>query len=148
MISRMCPLGSSQYTPRPPSLVLNSPGRRLNGSAQYGKLAFLDPAEDHVELRLADQERIVLRMWGTVVVGEVERNVICDLNNQKGTKGRWLRQTEDLRQEGCRLLLVAYADNRVVQLNSHKIDATGGRPDGCSVVAKRRIVHGRLERQL
>ena len=62
----------------------------------------------------------MLRMWGTVVVGEVERNVICDLNNQKGTKGRWLRQTEDLRQEGCRLLLVAYADNRVVQLNSHK----------------------------
>src|SRR4029453_17253821 len=37
MISRMCPFGSSQYTPRPPSLVLNSPGRRLNGSAQYGR---------------------------------------------------------------------------------------------------------------
>jgi hypothetical protein len=37
MISRKCPLGSSQYTPRPPSLVLNFPGRRLNGSAQNGR---------------------------------------------------------------------------------------------------------------
>src|SRR6478752_8013522 len=34
MISRLCPSASSQYRPRPPSLVLISPSRRWNGSAQ------------------------------------------------------------------------------------------------------------------
>src|SRR5687768_12133151 len=64
-------------------------------------------------------------MWGTVVVGEVKRNLICDLHNQKRAKGRRLRQAEDLRQEGCRLPLVPYPDNRVVQLHAHLVDATG-----------------------
>ena len=34
MISRMIPFGSSQYTLRPPSLVLIAFGWRWNGSAQ------------------------------------------------------------------------------------------------------------------
>ena len=59
-----------------------------------------------------------------MVVGKVERNIICDLHNEERTKGRWLRQAENLRQEGCRLLLVPYPDDRVVQLHSHVIDAT------------------------
>ena len=67
----------------------------------------------------------MLRMWETVVVGEVERNIICDLHHQKRAKGRRLRQAEDLRQEGCRLPLVPYPDNRVVQLHAHPVDATG-----------------------
>jgi len=89
------------------------------------QVAFLDPAEYLIEFRLTDQEGIVLRMWRTVVVGEVKRNIICDLHHQKRAKGRRFRQAEDLRQEGCRLPLVPYPDNRVVQLHAHLVDATG-----------------------
>ena len=58
---------------------------------------FSDPTEDLVELRLADQKGIVLRIGCTVVVGEVERDLICRLDDHKRTKGRWVRQPEDLR---------------------------------------------------
>ena len=78
----------------------------------------------------------MLRICGTVVVGEVERDVICDLHNEKRTKRRRVGQAEHLRQECCRLLLVPYADNRVVQLHSHAVDATGCELDSQCVFSK------------
>ena len=67
----------------------------LRGISPIGQLSIAHPAEDRIELSLADQEGIVLRMWGTMVVGEVERNIICDLHNEKRTKGRWVGQAKN-----------------------------------------------------
>src|SRR5215213_6749224 len=106
----------------------------FEGVGPVRQAAFSDPTEDLVEFRLADQKGIVLRIGGTVVVGEVEPDVICRLNNHKRTKGRWVGQPEDLRQEGRRLLLVPESDNRVVQLHRHRIDVTSCRRDSPGVV--------------
>ena len=113
MISRKCPLGSSQYTPRPPSFVLNSPGRRLNGSAEY-----------LVELSLADEECVVLWIRRAVVVGEIERDIVVNLHDEKRTERCGFGEAEDLGQESGRLLLVPDADDRMVQLDAHQTDGT------------------------
>jgi hypothetical protein len=51
------------------------------------QIASLDPAEDLIEFRLTDQEGIVLRMWRTVVVGEVERTSFATSTTRNGPEG-------------------------------------------------------------
>jgi hypothetical protein len=83
-----------------------------------------DAAEDLVELSLADEEGVVLWIRRTVVVGEIERDIVVDLHDEKGTERRGFGEAEDLGQEGGRFLLVPDADDRMVQLDAHQTDGT------------------------
>ena len=72
MISSRWPSGSRKYTPRPPSLWLITPGRLRHRIGPVVELACDDPLEDLVELRFADEERVVLRGDVTVDLVIVE----------------------------------------------------------------------------
>jgi hypothetical protein len=92
-----------------------SPIRQLSGS---------DTAEDFVELSFADEEGVVLWIRRAVVIGEVERDIVVDLHDEKRTERCGFRQAENLGQEGGRFLLVPDADDRMVQLDAHQTDGT------------------------
>ena len=92
-----------------------SPVRQPSGS---------DTAEDLVKLRLADEEGVVLWIRRAVVVGEIERDIVVDLDDEKGTERRGFGQAEELGQEGGRFLLVPDTDDRMVQLDAHQTDVT------------------------
>ena len=59
----------------------------FEGVGPVRQAAFSDPIEDLVELRLADQKGIVLRMGCTVVVGEVERTSFATSTTRNGPEG-------------------------------------------------------------
>ena len=79
MISRTCPLGSSQYTPRPPSLNIGLTRPTPAEISPVRQPAGPDPVEDLVEVGLADQKCVVLRVDRAVVVGKVQRQVVVDM---------------------------------------------------------------------
>lgn len=60
MISTTCSSGSWKYTPRPPSLRSISLARSLPGSAQNGSPQSWMRVTIGVEVRLVDQEGVVL----------------------------------------------------------------------------------------
>src|SRR3954470_11001895 len=78
-----------------------------------------DPAEDLVEVGVADQECVVLGVDWSVVVGEVQGDVVVDLYHQERAVRDRLVQAQDLGQERRRLMLVADGHDGVVQLDGH-----------------------------
>ena len=92
-----------------------SPIRQPSGS---------DAAEDLVELSLADEEGVVLRIRRAVVIGEIERDIVVNLHDEKRTERCGFGEAEDLGQESGRFLLVPDADDRMVQLDAHQTDGT------------------------
>ena len=83
MISKEWPLGSSQYTPRPPSLAFELARPVFAGVGPVRQSADPDPAEDLVEVGFGDQERVVLRADRAVVIGEVQGDAVAGLHGQE-----------------------------------------------------------------
>jgi hypothetical protein len=92
------------------------------------QLSRSDAAEDLVELSLADEECVVLWIRRAVVVGEIERDIVVHLHDEKRTERCGFGESEDLGQESGRLLLVPDADDRMVQLDAHQTDGTWRAP--------------------
>src|SRR5205809_5713704 len=66
-----------------------------------------DAGEDLVELFFANQEGVVLGGNLSVVIVEVDGNVVAERDDKHRPERRGIRQAEDFSEKGCRLLLVA-----------------------------------------
>ena len=73
-----------------------------------------DAGEDLVELFFADQEGVVLGGNLAVVIVEVDRNIVVERDDEHRPERRGIRQAEDFSEKGCRLLLVAGPNDRVI----------------------------------
>ena len=73
-----------------------------------------DAGEDLVELFFADQKGVVLGGNLTVVFVEVDGYVVVERHDEHRPERRGIRQAEDFSEKGCRLLLVAAPDDRVI----------------------------------
>src|SRR4051794_12982632 len=73
-----------------------------------------DAREDLVELFFANQEGVVLGGNLTVVIVEVDRNVIVEWHDKHRSEGCSAWQAEDFSEKGCRLLLFAAPNDRVI----------------------------------
>src|SRR5438309_11531241 len=99
----------------------------------------LHPAEDRLELRLADMEGVVMSLArlrvetplapGFRQVGEVEGQALVDLHRREVAGDRLDRQAEDLGEEPRRGDLVLCGHDGVVETNRHGAppDLSGGR---------------------
>jgi hypothetical protein len=69
----------------------------------------LDAGQDRVELRLGDQERVVLCVERRVYLGHVNRHVVVQVMDQRAAMGEvdGHRQADDVREELCRCVLVS-----------------------------------------
>src|SRR5215213_576701 len=90
--------------------------------------AFADSTKNLVEPVLVDEERIVLRVHRTMVVSEVQRDVVVDVHDQERAVGLRLSYSENLGQKSRGLLLVAHRYDRVVQLDCHRHPPSHGGP--------------------
>src|SRR6266566_4822204 len=84
------------------------------------QFAGTDPAEDLVEVGFGHQEGVVLRADGTVIVGEVQGDVVAGPHDQERPKRLRVAEPEDLGQEARRLMLVPDSHDGVVQLDTHR----------------------------
>src|SRR5690606_20743120 len=84
-----------------------------------------DALEDRVELRLADQECVVLDRYGFVGILEVERHAVVDGYDPKGAEASGLVAAQDLGEEFRRGLCVAGRDDRVIELDGHQASPAG-----------------------
>ena len=80
-----------------------------------------DAAEDRIEVVVADEERVVLRSDLRVGLVVIERDAVAGLDHEEGPEPGGSRQTEDLREERRRGLLVAAPHDGVVELHAHAV---------------------------
>src|SRR6266568_5097674 len=78
-----------------------------------------DPPEDHVELVLADQERVVLGRDLSVGLVEVERDAVVRRRDQEPPEPGRGGQAEDLGEERGQPLLVTARDDGVILYHAH-----------------------------
>jgi hypothetical protein len=128
------PVGILEVAPAAAVAPVDLAAMRAAGVGPEVEAALADAIEDRVELRLADEEGIVL--WCDLVVGrvEVERDVVVDADDVEGTETRGRRPAEDLGEERGRARLVAAPDDRVIQRTLMQAECIGPR---CSVHARR-----------
>ena len=73
-----------------------------------------DAGEDLVELFFANQEGVMLGGNLAVVIIEVDGHVVAERDDEHRPERRGARQAEDFCEKGCRLLLVAAPNDRVI----------------------------------
>lgn len=78
------------------------------------KASITDTGEDLVELFFADEEGVVLGGNLAVVIVEVDGHFVVERDDEHWPERCGARQSEDFGEKGCRLLLVAAPDDRVV----------------------------------
>ncbi len=114
MAVRVLEVGAAAAEP-----VVDPTGVAVERVGPVGDPAVLDPAEDLVELLVADQEGVVPGGDRPVDPHDVHRDVVGEPDDEEGLAAHGSGQTEDLGQEARGLLVVPCRDDRVVQLNGH-----------------------------
>src|SRR5579885_3071569 len=98
----------------------------LVGIGPIGQAALLDAGEDLVELGLAHQERIMLRLDLPAGIDEIQGQFVADRDQGKGTEEDRRREAEDLAQEQGRGLPVAGRHDRMIELGCHWLKTREG----------------------
>ena len=94
-------------------------GMALPWIGPVGEMAFLDAMPDPIELALADEECIVLRVDFAGRIDVVERHLVVELYADKRPEGHGSRQFEEVRKKCSRGSLVMRCDDGVVELDCH-----------------------------
>src|ERR1700747_2197723 len=80
--------------------------------------SFAEPPECLIKLRIADQERVMLRAE-VVAIGEIQRDAVAGEHRQEMRPLPSDFETKDTGKKAGRLLFVACGDNEVIQLRYH-----------------------------
>ena len=96
------PVGVVPVEPATAVLVVDLAGLPVERVGPVRQAALLDAAVDGVELLLGDQERIVLRVRLALGVGDVEGDVVGDLDLEERSVGCRLREDRGSRRDGAR----------------------------------------------
>ena len=119
MISRKWPLDPEIKT-SPTVVVIDLIRLRLSSRINpIGKRPLANPIKDLVELRLTDEEGIVLWTDLAIDIHEIEVRAVGGRDYQKRPPPSWSGQAQDLRQKGSRCFAVSNPNNSVVEINGH-----------------------------
>src|ERR1700739_1149391 len=78
-----------------------------------------DPAEDPVELRFADLERVMVPLEAVPIV-EIDRQGLVDPHGSEMRDRALVFEAKDPGEEACRFFLVAGRDDRVIEDDSQE----------------------------
>src|SRR5207244_8728102 len=93
------PIGILEVDAAPIVPMVDLTGFRLVRIGPVRQMSLLDAPKDLVELRLADQEGIMLGLDVAAGVHEIQGQLIADRDESEGPKANRRRHSEDLAQE-------------------------------------------------